>query len=492
MRLASIVLLSCLAAGAHAQTQAPEPLTPYQWQQQQKAAFETSERIYSEALKRSGLLAQYKAMRDAYRADKNEAFRIVFGQYLSWYQTFVGDYVGAHGSYSIRQLAAKDDGASPLGGDWSAKPALDAIAELARARKAVFFNEAHNVPLTRSLTLQLLSRLRAEGYTHFAAETLYQSDGDLQQRGYANEKSGFYTLEPISAEMVRSAIKLGFKVVAYESEKEGNGDVREYDQAKNLYERVFKTDPNARLVVNAGYAHIQENGRYLGGKSMAQHFRRLSDIDPLTIEQTMLIDHPRGTENHPYYTAVIEKLHPAAPIVFEDKSGQPWTLKPKAYDVSVVFPPDQIRDDRPSWLDLGGLRKPYYVNGGLCQGDFPCLIEARYANEGADAIPADRLVLAVVESNAGLDGRLITGHGDAHGSLYLRPGRYRLTATNDSNRVVSSQDVTIDENAPSTAPAAATPAKDAHAEADSSHGRSCAAKLALPVALQANAACDAH
>jgi hypothetical protein len=488
MRTVSIVLLSCLAASAAAQTPPQEPLTPYQWQQQQKIAFETSERIYADALKRNGLLAQYKAMRDAYRGDKNQAFRIVFGQYLSWYQSFVGDYIGAHGSYSIRQLAAKDDAASPLTGDYTAKPALEAIAELAKNRKAVFFNEAHNVPLTRSLTLELLSRLRAEGYTHFAAETLYQSDADLQKRGYATEKSGFYTLEPISAEMVRTAIKLGFKVVAYESEKEGNGDVREYDQAKNLYERVFKTDPNARLVVNAGYAHIQENGRYLGGKSMAQHFRHLADIDPLTIEQTMLIDHPPGTENHPYYTAVIQSLHPAAPIIFEDKQGQPWTLKPKAYDVSVVFPPDQVRDDRPTWLELGGLRKPYYVNGSICQGDFPCLIEARYANEGADAIPADRLVLSVVESNAGLDGRLVTGHGDAHGDLYLRPGRYRLTATNESNRTVYSQDVTIDEKSTGIG----EPGKDGHAQNDSSRRRPCAATMAVPRSLQSTAACDAR
>ncbi len=156
--------------------------------------------------------------------------------------------------------------------------------------------------------------------------------------------------------------------------------MREYDQAKNLYERMFKNDPNARVVVNAGYAHIQENGKYLGGQSMAQHFRKLSGIDPLTIEQTMLIEHPPGTENHPYYHPIIESLKPAAPIVFVDGKGEPWTLKPKAYDVSVFFPPDVIENDRPTWLDLGGLRKPYSVSGSqFCQDQYPCLIEARYA-----------------------------------------------------------------------------------------------------------------
>ncbi|MBA8883799.1 hypothetical protein [Dokdonella fugitiva] len=436
--LALAILLPCLAHGAEQET-----LSPYQWAQAQKAAFEKSEKVYTDALKRTGLLSQYRAMRDAYRSDNNRAFRIVFGQYLSWYQSFVGDYVGAHDSYSIRQLPASDDAPSPLKGGYTARPAIEAVAALARGRKAVFFNEAHNVPLTRTLTVELLQKLREDGYDTFAAETIYASDPDLQQRGYPTEKSGFYTMEPICAEMVRTAIKLGYRIVAYESEKEGNGDVREYDQAKNLYERVFKAHPDARLVVNAGYAHIQENGKYLGGRSMAQHFRKLSGIDPLTVEQTMLIEHPPGTENHPYYHAVVDTLHPKTPIVFENAKGEPWTLKPKAYDVSVFFPVDEIRDDRPTWADLDGLRFPYFVNGSVCQNQFPCLVEARYADEGEGAIPADRLVLDPVKGAERLQDRLSLGQAVVHGILYLRPGSYRLTASDDSNRQISKGSVTI-------------------------------------------------
>jgi len=445
MRLA-LILATALAVTATELAAQEQQLSPYQWQQAQKVAFEKSEKVYAEALKRNGLLAQFKAMRDAYRSDSNKAFRIVFGQYMSWYQTFVGDYPGAHDAYSIRQLAASDDNSSPLSGGYTSKPALDEIVELAKGRKAVFFNEAHNVPLTRTLTLELLSRLRAEGYNYFAAETVYSSDTELQSRGYPNEKSGFYTMEPISAEMVRTALKLGFKVVGYESEKEGNGDVREYDQAKNLYERTFKKDPGARVVVNAGYAHIQENGKYLGGMSMAQHFRKLSSIDPLTVEQTMLIEHPVGTENHPFYHPVVDSLKPKAPIVFVDAKGEPWSLKPKAYDVSVFFPIDQIESDRPTWLDLGGLRKPYSVSGSVhCQDQYPCLIEARYANEGDDSIPADRLVLNPVEKAERLEDRLIMGsHGVTQASLYLRPGTYHILSTNEANRTLYRADITVE------------------------------------------------
>jgi hypothetical protein len=438
-----LVIALCGSVAFAAEKEKEQPLSPYEWQQAQKVAFEQSERVYNEALKRNGLLAQFKAMRDAYRSDANRAFRIVFGQYMSWYQTFVGDYAGAHDAYSIRQLPAHDDSLSPLSGGYKAKNALDAIADLAKDRKAIFFNEAHNVPLTRTVTVQLLSRLRAEGYNYFAAETVYASDTELQSRGYPVPKSGFYTMEPISAEMVRTAIRLGYKVIGYETEDEGNGDVREYAQAKNLYERVFKQDPNARVVVNAGYAHIQENGKYLGGQSMAQHFRKLSGIDPLTIEQTMMIEHPPGTEDHPYYRAIVDSLKPTAPIVFEDKSGKPWSLKAKAYDVSVIFPIEQLRDDRPTWLELGGLRKSYSVNGSACQADFPCLIEARYANESDDAIPADRVVLNPTEKADRLEDRLVKGHGEAHADIYLRPGKYRISGTDEANRLLFRQDVTV-------------------------------------------------
>jgi hypothetical protein len=444
MRFALIIAAALTASAAFAAEE--PPLSPYQWQQQQKVAFDESEKVYTEALKRNGLLAQFKAMRDAYRGNPNHAFRVVFGQYMSWYQSFVGDYRGAHDSYSIRQLPAHDDAPSPLsGGDYSAKPAVEAIAELAKGRKAVFFNEAHNVPLTRTVTVEMLSRLREQGFNYFAAETVYSSDTELEKRGYPIAKTGFYTMEPICAEMVRTALKLGFKVIGYETEKEGNGDVREVDQAKNLYERIFKNDPTARVVVDAGYAHIQENGRYLGGESMAQHFRRISGIDPLTIEQTMLIEHPPGTENHPYYHPVIEAVKPAQPIVFVNAKGEPWTLKPKAYDVSVFFPPDVIQSDRPTWLDLAGLRKPFSVSGStFCQDQYPCLIEARYANEGDDAIPGDRLVLNPVEKAERLEDRLIMGsHGVTQASLYLRPGKYHVTSTNEGNRTIYRQDIDV-------------------------------------------------
>jgi hypothetical protein len=423
---------------AHAQSES-------RWQTEQLAASAKSERIMQQANKHRGLLAQYQVMRYAYVADKQPAFRMIFGQYLSWYQTFIGDYPDAASSFSIKQTALRDDRPSPLSDSrWHARPALEAIPELAGKYQLVYLNEAHNIPLTRTLTVQLLGKLRQQGFTYFAAETLYQTDTQLQTRGYPTDKSGFYTEEPISAEMVRTALKLGFKVIGYEAISDATGDAREAEQARNIYHSVFKKDPHARLVVEAGYAHIQKSGEFLGGSSMAEHLFKLSGINGLSIEQTMLIPHPVSDDNHPDYTAMVKQLHPGTPIVFEDDTGKPWSLRP-GYDVSVVFPPERLRRGRPTWLSLGNMRQPFFVSGDRCQNHYPCMVEARYADEGADAIPADRMVLDPVPLNANINQRIRQGEGAPVGELYLRSGRYKLTIDNANDDQIFAQNIVVPE-----------------------------------------------
>jgi len=432
----SALLLALPGAPLHAQSAA-------QWQEQQIAAANKSERIMREANTHKGLLARYQVMRYAYASDERPAFRMIFGQYLSWYQTFIGDYTDAATSFSIKQTKLPDDRPSPLSDpEWQARPALEAIPELASKYQLVYLNEAHNIPLTRTLTVQLLSKLRQEGFEYFAVETVYQSDTKLQSRGYPISSSGFYTEEPISAEMVRTALKLGFKVVGYEALSEATGDAREAEQARNINNEIFKKHPHARVVVEAGYAHIQKAGEFLGGHSMAEHLFKLTGIDGLSVEQTILIPHPVSDDNHPDYAAIIDKLQPAEPILFEEKDGKPWTLRP-GYDVSVIFPPEQLRRGRPTWLSLGGLRQPYFISGDRCEQHYPCLIEARYINEGPDAIPADRVALDPVPLNATLHDRIRQGLGPPVGELYLRPGQYKLTIDDKNDHQIFAQAITV-------------------------------------------------
>ena len=440
----SILIVAALAGAwlAASATPAQAQSIPA-WQERQMEAARKSDAIMQQASRRAGMLAQFQFMRDAYFSSQNSVFRVIFGQYLSWYQSFIGDYDDAARMFSIAQRPLPDDRPSPLDDPaYSAQPALSAIPKLARGYRAVFFNEAHNIPLTRTVTVQLLARLRAEGFDYFAAETVYQTDTKLQSRGYPTSNSGFYTEEPIAAEMVRTALKLGYKVIGYDALSNSTGDAREAEQARNIYRQVFKNDPNARLVVDAGYAHILEEGDFQGGMSMAEHLYRLTHLDVLTVEQTMLYGHPEASDDHPYYAPVMGRLHPAEPVVFIGKDSKPWSLRP-GYDVSVWFPPQTTRRGRPTWASLGGERTPYYVSGEPCDRHYPCMVEARYASEGDDAIPADRLVLDPVPLNALSSERVVTDAKVPFSELYLRPGKYRVTYTDADATRLFSRTITI-------------------------------------------------
>jgi hypothetical protein len=441
--IAPTALVAYSLALSDKKTPSSDELSPGEWRRQQLEAADRSDEIMRKAQRQPGLLAQYILMQTNYDSNDARAFRLIFGQYLSWFQTWIGDYDGARKSFSIAQPAQADDAPSPLTGNYRARRADEGIIELTKGRKAVFFNEAHSAPITRTLTVELLARLREEGFNYFAAETLYTSEKELAKRGYPTAKSGFYVIEPIYGEMVRAALRLGYKVVAYDAENAGTGDAREKGGAEAIYSQVFKHDPNARLVVNAGFAHIQKRGVYLGGSSMAEFFQKITGIEPLAIEQTMMIEHARSDQDHPYYLAARQAQHPDRPFIYVDNEGKPWTLKPGQYDVSVFFPPQTEAENRPEWPSLNGTRLPYSVSGDACRGQFPCLIEARYANEGEDAIPADRLVLNVIDANTPIQQRVLGNHGSAQGRLYLYPGSYHLTAFDHNNRVLTSSTISI-------------------------------------------------
>ena len=438
----TIGLATILLAG----TQAAVAQTPSAWSEQQLEAITQSDAIMKRVEHSGDLLTQYQVMRRAYAADSQPAFRTIFAQYLSWYQTFIGDYRDAETSFAIPQRALRDDAPSPLTipGEQPAQ-AVKYIPLLAKSYRVVFLNEAHNIALTRTLTVRLLKPLREGGFNTFAVETLNRQDiAALARRGYPTAASGYYTREPIYAEMVRTALKLGYKVVAYEADRYQSGGAREAQQAENLW-KILKDDPTARLVVNAGYEHIQKTGKFLGTQSMAEHFIKDSGIVPLSVEQTILIPHQQRSMDHPDYDAIINAAHPAHPIVFVAKNGKPWSLRP-GYDVSVIFPEEHFRLGRPTWLGLWGLRLPYPVYGSACHAHYPCMVSARYDDEDDHAIPADRMVLDPVPEMT-IDNIQVTS-GEAStlmGELYLRPGRYRLLARDQNGALLMRQAISVPE-----------------------------------------------
>jgi hypothetical protein len=165
----------------------------------------------------------------------------------------------------------------------------------------------------------------------------------------------------------------------------------------------------------------------------------------------MLIPHDKKSSDHPYYRDAIAQLAPTQPIVFTDKDGQPWSLKPKAYDISVLFPEESLQRGRPTWLSLGGMRVPFEVSGRMCDEQYPCMVEARYVGDPDEAIPADRAVIEFKGRIAAF-GDKVRQSSDPYPvtELWLRPGKYEILARDLSNQPRHRQQ--IDVSASGTTP----------------------------------------
>ncbi|MHA6204222.1 hypothetical protein ACXU4B_07360 [Dyella soli] len=319
----------------------------------------------------------------------------------------------------------------PVPADWQIADAAEQIAKLASGRRIVMINEAHHDAHTRELTLALLPKLRAEGFTHFAAEALSNGDTGLMKRGYAIASSGSeYLHEPLYGDIIREAIRLGFQVVAYESDADKLSD-REAGQARLLYHEVFAKDAKARLFVHAGYAHIDKAPGNLGGtiQPMAMQLKLLTGFDPLSIDQTRWRDIGPMPD-----TDLYKQLYTLFPVerpsvLLSRQNGSVWTSDPTRHDVDVILPPSG-HERRPHWLGLDGARQKRVITSEMCQRQLPCVVEARYANESDDAIPADRYVFLTENSM---------------NSLYLRPGQYKLRAWDRDGRTVSQRNLTVDK-----------------------------------------------
>jgi hypothetical protein len=162
----------------------------------------------------------------------------------------------------------------------------DSIAQLASTAQVLMFNESHYDWRNRWLLTLMLPQLKKQGYQYLCMEALYSGDS-VNNRGYPSLKDGLYYKEPFMGNLLRTALSLGFKIVAYEDTMVSHRtiDERERAQAKNLYNQ-FKRDPGLKWLVLAGYSHINKNGFSKGQPSMLQYFQKLCKAEIKCINQT--------------------------------------------------------------------------------------------------------------------------------------------------------------------------------------------------------------
>lgn len=336
-------------------------------------------------------------------------------QNLAEIRTFTGDVLGALVKFDrFEEIIAKINN-RPLKSaislkevlqlqDSTAEDAITAIVKQAKERQIVILNEAHHIPLHRAFAMKLARELRKIGYEYLACETF---DPAPLANGYVTALTGYYSREPMYANFLRDAQKDQWKFVSYEAHVNdpalSNDErlrLRELGQANNLIDNIFSKDPKAKVFIYLGYGHGSKKSKLKPETEyvfMAEHLKRLTGIDALSIDQATMYAHANPNVEHPLYRAALKK----------NTAGKAFVLK-SSKNVYQVF------GDYEGSLDMQIVHPSYSVNpksrrvewltslAGLIPRDIPVellpvlgrrLIYARDRHVGADAVPLDVILV---------------------------------------------------------------------------------------------------
>jgi hypothetical protein len=390
---AALLVLTTLSAAQ----QAPEPKLPNPFA------------LKSEEVRAGNPLAQYvEQLRQEKTYTADEMWRSTYWQARGTTASYLGDVTEADRSwntaytpYSPRTVLVK----SPLEG-YRPVDAVEAIARAARSHRWVMVGEEHLKPQSRTILPGLLRALRKQGFRTLAVET-FNSPEDLaeaERAGYASLKTGTYTHDPVFAAGIREAIRLGYRLVPYEAteqpkevppdDTEFRQNFRENLQAKNLKTRIFDKDPNAKVLVWAGRAHVLESSQPSQGKSvwtpMAYEFKRLTGVDPLSVYATTYLEQSERRFDNPVYKWATDRGLVKRPTVFFDPKGKPFG---ESFDMQVFFPRTTFVQGRPDWLLREMDRRLVPLPTKLVKNQGLQLAQAFGAGEPVTAVPVDQVLI---------------------------------------------------------------------------------------------------
>jgi hypothetical protein len=176
-----------------------------------------------------------------------------------------------------------------------------------------------------------------------------------------------------------------------------NPTTRDSIQASNIY-AALQEDPKSKMLVLASYSHISEKAADDGFVPMALAFKRMSGIDPLTIDQTDMTEEGNFGYGRVLYQAYIQKYPLKAPSIALLNNTPVNVIHGDQYDLSVIHPPTIYSDGRPTWLNLGGQRQPVTVKPS---SPAVFLVQAYYQDEISQndnkpwqLVPADQTYIA--------------------------------------------------------------------------------------------------
>lgn len=304
------------------------------------------------------------------------------------------------------------------------------VAGRALDAQVVMINEAHDKPVHRAFTYNLLVLLYNQGFRYLAMEMLYNSAKPSLKE--VTNKAGYYVEEPVSGELIRKALALGYTLVPYEDTGAIHHTSMQRDsaQAANIY-KILQKDASAKILVHAGYSHISETKLGETFVPMGLAFKQISGVDPLTVDQTYFTEGSTNEHGSFFYEELMRKISIDEPVVML-KGRNPYQLIDReGYDIYVVHPPSVYKNNRPTWLSLNGERKEVSVPP---QEKNLFLVQAYYEDEYMTH-PLDELIPA--------DQTYITSDYGYY-SLYLKPGRYKLVFRDVGYQNLNVRDKTVE------------------------------------------------
>ena len=308
------------------------------------------------------------------------------------------------------------------------------ILQIAKKNRVMMINIAQNKPQTTVFTTSLLASLYQQGYHFLAMEML--DNTSTRPVLTINAATGYYCNEPTAGELIRKALEIGFTLLPYadgpflDYNKEHNVNQREYAQAQHIYDFLQKKDSTEKILVVASYNHIEEGARQGERIPMAAYFKIISGIDPLTIDQTEMIEGGTNGFQALFYANWLKKKPTVSPVIplKGEKAYDPFDLH--LYDIHIIHPITRYVNERPIWLSMDGMRKEIPVSPAY-QSLF--LVQAYYLKEYNDAnanlaVPADQ-----------------TYQYAANGIyyLYLQKGKYRLVFKDKKSELLGTKDIEV-------------------------------------------------
>lgn len=290
-----------------------------------------------------------------------------FWQSYANFGPFIGDLTGTMNAFArVRSKQCAHDGPllKSVLDDYQPVDAVSYVTERATKHQFVMLGEEHMNPQTRSLLLPLLKALHSLGYRYFAAETFSNQLDSTVKAGHTLLETGYYTRDPVFAEAVNEAIKLGYTLVAYESTNEPEeikksaepkrSNFREMSQAKNLQERILSKEPNAKVLVWAGRGHVytelleSQKGHNEDEvwQPMAYLFSKLTKQQPLSLILCQQLETQIPDKETMEYKYAAAKGWLKHPTVFVNHDGS-YNERGAA---QVFFPRQNFSNGRADWL----------------------------------------------------------------------------------------------------------------------------------------------